>query len=110
MSIPTQLELITEFCGYVRDICGQPAEEQGNRLETVLARFADSSIRVAASTVVPADLEIPTLSNDGLAELMHRHVSFRRSAGLQLPNGAWDMMLEAAKRLRALTPPMRTEP
>lgn len=100
MAIPTQEETITEFCAYVRDVCSQPSEQQGKRLETVMARFGDTSVRIAASKLLPTDSIIGAMSNEELAEAMQRHVTFRRSAGLQLPNGAWDMMLEAAKRLR----------
>jgi hypothetical protein len=44
--------------------------------------------------------EVPKLTNKELAERMALHVSSRRSSGLNATkNGAWDMMLEAAKRL-----------
>ena len=98
MTMPTLEETIAEFCIYVRDICSQSPEEQGNRLETVMARFADTSVRIASSKLVPTDVVIAAWTNEELAEQMQRHVAFRSSGG-RLTNSAWDMMLEAAKRL-----------
>lgn len=93
----TQDELISEFSGYVRDICSQPLATQGDRLETVMARFADSAVRIAASSLVPVDIELAADTDAQLAERMQRHVRFR--GGTKLTNSAWAMMLEAAKRL-----------
>jgi hypothetical protein len=99
MTTPTQAELIVEFGAYVRDILAQPVEQQGNRLETVLARYADSSVRLAASSLLPTDVDLAAATNDEIAEHMQRHVVFR--GGSRMENSAWSMMLEAAKRLRA---------
>lgn len=43
-------------------------------------------------------LELCTLSDKALAKLMQNHVESRSGAALH--NGAWDMMLEAAYRLK----------
>lgn len=94
----TQSQLITEFCGYVRDICAQPVEQQGKRLETVMARFADGSVRIAASSLVPLDVDLAADTDAALADRMQCHVGFRN--GSALINSAWAMMVEAAKRLR----------
>ena len=92
MSLPTREETLTEFCLYVRDICSQSAEEQGNRLETVLARLMDTAVRIAASQLVPIEADIAAWSDEELAEAMRRHVVFRD--GVRLKNSAWHMMIE----------------
>lgn len=107
MAMATRKETISEFCGYVRDVCSQPPEVQGNRLETVLARLMDTAVRIASSSLTPKDTVIAALSDEQLAEAMQQHVTFRSGRyaisaedGVYLQNGAWSMMLEAAKRLR----------
>lgn len=99
-----QEQLTSEFVVYVRDICSQPPEAQGNRLETVMARFANSSVRLAASSLLSLDVELEKLSDAELADKMRRHVTFRD--GVRLPNGAWSMMVEAANRLERKQQPI----
>jgi hypothetical protein len=107
MTTPTQAELIVEFGAYVRDVLAQPVEQQGNKLETVLAQYAASSVRLAASSLLPADVDLAAATNDEIAEHMQRHVVFR--GGSRMENSAWTLMLEAAKRLRAYQQKAGTE-
>jgi hypothetical protein len=99
---------IDAFIGYIEDICKvEPAlstqSEFQQKLRTVLSRFADTSVRVAASSSINKDVVIANWTDQELADAMQRHVAFRSpTAGTvnKIPNSAWSMMLEAAKRLR----------
>lgn len=99
-------DMLVEFQAYVNDIFTQPEADRQYKLADVLARLADTAVRVAASSLVPMDADIAAWSDLELAEHMSGHVVWR--GGARLPNSAWHMMLEAAKRLRqnsSLTPP-----
>ncbi len=98
---------IDEFAGYLTDIYTHvrpvdPLWEQ--KVKTVLARFADTAVGVAASSLLNKDTVIKDMDNKELADAMQRHVRFRSGGKTEakLPNSAWSMMLEAAERLKEL--------
>src|SRR5882672_5745574 len=93
---------IDEFVGYIVDICSDKDINWELKLKTVLARFADTAVGVAASSLVNKDTIIKNMNNKELADAMQRHVRFRSGGKTEakLPNSAWSMMLEAAERLR----------
>jgi|SRR5882672_5913295 len=93
---------IDEFAGYINDICSNKSVDWELKLKTVLARFADTAVGIAASSLVNKDTVIKDLSDGELADAMQRHVRFRSGGKTEakLPNSAWSMMLEAAERLR----------
>lgn len=93
------MDLVSEFANYIRDIfANAPPSEQDRKLEAVLARFEDSAVRKAASSMLKLDVDSDSWPNEELAERMMRHVSFRAASENMLP--AHCMMLSAAKRLR----------
>jgi len=95
-------QLVTEFCEYIRDIfANAPAETRDQKLETVLARFEDASVRKSASTMLAIDVDASAWTDEELGERMLRHVSHRSSKTSMMP--AHCMMLEAARRLKGAT-------
>ncbi len=93
---------VDEFAGYVDDICSNKSVDWHTKLKTVLARFADTAVGIAASSLLNKDTVIKDMSNKELADAMQRHVRFRSGGKTEakLPNSAWSMMLEASERLR----------
>lgn len=96
-------EAVDTFTEYLKDISLSPLNQPGTntwhqKTQTVLARFADTVIKIAASSLLSKDVDIKTMTNEELANAMQRHVTFR--GGARLPNSAWSMMLEASSRLR----------
>src|SRR5258706_15104539 len=93
---------IDEFAGYINDICSNKSVDWEPKLKTVLARFADTAVGVAASSLLNKDTAIKDMNNKELADAMQRHVRFRSGGKTEakLPNSAWSMMLEASERLR----------
>lgn len=103
----TRDEMLGEFYGYVTDIFTQPETERPHKLKDTLGRLADSAVRIAASTLIPIEADVAAWSDEELAEAMKHHVVSR--GGARLPNSAWTMMLEAAKRLSAGISNMRSD-
>lgn len=100
----TTIDVFTE---YLKDISINPLSEPGTnpweqKVKTVLARFADTVVGIAASSLVNKDTDIKAMTNEELANAMQRHVTFRSGGNTEakLPNSAWSMMLEAAARLK----------
>ena len=97
---------IDEFIEYLKDINKKYFNDQEiniweQKTRFMLNRLSDTAVRVASTSLLNKDIVIKDMSNEALAEAMQRHVAFRSGgkAEAQIPNSAWSMMLEAAKRL-----------
>lgn len=94
------MDLVAEFSNYVRDIFqNAPETERDQKLATVLARFEDSSVRKAASTMLEIDVDCSSWTDAELANRLVQHVAFRGWKESMLP--AHCMMLEAGRRLQS---------
>lgn len=58
--------LIAEFAVYLADICDlgdSPPKEWSDKIRAILGRLVDAAVRQASSSLLPADLDLATLTD-----------------------------------------------
>jgi hypothetical protein len=93
-----QIDLVAEFSTYIKDVFeNAPPESRDKKLETILARLEDSSVRKAGLKMLDLDVDCSDWTDKELAEKLLNHTIYRSSKGNMMPSHC--MMIEAARRL-----------